>query len=162
MSKFKPVVKLLEMTFEDYPGLEVTARSASIGQIKKAQEMSLNTKEENDEAFKFFERKIVGWNLTHPEVEDATEDGSCVLCGLREDDDLPPTVSGMQCLDLGIMSAIMFGWIQTVARVSIPKGLNSNVGATNGLGLLPTDGMESRTMELLEGMQLPMTLPMQS
>jgi hypothetical protein len=168
MSKFKPELKLIDVEYVDYPGLEIRTRSASIAEIKAAQELNIdiNKKGADDlekmEAFTFFQRKLVKWNMAHPEVSSAVDDDAtvCAFCGLHEDDEMPTTVASMMCLDFGMMMAIIFGWIKTIATVSLPKGSrNSSTGGTSGLGDVPMDGMEEEIMRRLEELQLPTRLP---
>jgi hypothetical protein len=151
MAGYKPTKKLYDLEFVDFPGLEVKARSASIGEIKAAQELNIDPAEKDPEkqmeAFTFFEKKIVEWNIIHPEIDDGD---ICPVCGLKEDDPVPPTVAGMLCLDISMMLAIIFGWIQTVARVSVPKGMSTNGGAMS----IPED-----TMQKLAMLQNPGGLP---
>lgn len=164
---FKPVKKLLDLEFVDYPGLEIRARSASIAEIKEAQELNIDVgkkdiaDEERLEAFTFFEKKIVTWNLEHPELDESSEEDPerCKFCGLKEDEPMPPTVKSMMCLDFSLMLAIVFGYIQTVARVAVPKGMSLPNGVSNGLGNVPMDGVESETMQKLATLQSPGTLP---
>lgn len=164
---YKPVSKLLDLEFTDYPGLEIRTRSASINEIKQAQDLNIdiNRKDVSDdeklEAFAFFEKKIVTWNMEHPELAVPSEDdpARCAFCGLKEDEPMPPTMTHMMCLEIGLMIAIIFGWIQTVARVSLPKGVSLPTGATNGPAVGPMDGVELETMERLAMLQSPMKLP---
>jgi hypothetical protein len=125
-SKYKPVTQFLDLEFVDFPGLEVRTRSASIGEIKRAQELNVDVNEKDPdkqlEAFRFFERKLIEWNLVHPEIDDGSD--VCAICGLKEDDELPPTIAGMLCLDIAIMLAIIFGWVRSVATVALPKGMS--------------------------------------
>lgn len=165
---YKPVSKLLDLEFVDYPGLEIRTRSASIAEIKKAQDLNIDVNrkgasdEEKLEAFSFFEKKIVKWNMEHPELEvtDENDPTRCAFCGLKEDDPMPPTMTSMMCLDFGLMIAVIFGWIRTVAQVSIPKELSTNNGAMSGPGMLLRDGVETETMRKLEALQNPGILPM--
>lgn len=164
---FKPVSQLLDLEFEDYPGLEIRTRSASIAEIKQAQELNIdvNDKTKTDaerlEAFSFFEKKIVQWNMEHPVLTAGSEEDPerCAFCGCKEDEPMPPNIQSMMCLDISLMIAILFGWIQAVARVKLPKGMSLPNGASNGLGNVPMDGVETETMEKLAMLQNPMKLP---
>lgn len=157
---YKPVRKLYELTFVDYPGLKVTARSAPLGELSAAYDMNVKInepdKEKRLESFKFFADRLIEWNLIHPEVNKTSDNDrypACGACGLLEDDDMPPTVDSMMCLEIDMIMAIIIGWINTIAKVSIPKGQSFNDGGTN---------IPEEAMKLLEQMQSPVPLPMQS
>ncbi len=147
---YKPVRKLYELEFEDYPGLAVVARSASLGALQKSYGLDINMQEQDEEkrlaVFAFFAKRLVSWNLTHPE----TDDGACEQCGLEEDSAMPPTMQSLLCLELDMVMAIIFGWINTISRVSLPKGMSTNDGEKN---------IHEEVMKKLEMLQNPVKLP---
>lgn len=150
---YKPVRKLYELEFEQYPGLEVTARSASLGELSDAYDLNINVnnmdKEKRLEVFKFFEDKLISWNIEHPELFDSRQE-TCPQCGLKEDEPLPTTSAAMMCLEIAFVMDIIFGWLNTVARVSVPKkGNTSNGGVT----------IPEEVMQQLERLQNPTELP---
>jgi hypothetical protein len=151
---YKPQSKLYDLEFQDFPGLEVRTRSASIGEIQKSYQLNVKIDETDPEKqsaiFTFFESKLVSWNLVHPELSGVDENGKCALCGLAEDDPMPPTKLGMMCLDLGLIMSIITGWITTVARVTPPKGQSSNSGGID---------IPEEVMRQLEMLQSPTKLP---
>src|ERR1700755_985755 len=148
---YKPAAKFYDLEFEDFPGLEVKMRSASLGEIKHAYSLNINMQEKDPdkqmEAFKFFESKLVSWNLEHPEVEGG---GNCPQCGLTEDQAMLPVVECMLCLELSMLLKMLMGWINTMATVAGPKGMNSLPGGNN---------IPEEATRLLEQMQSPGTLP---
>jgi hypothetical protein len=151
---YKPESKLYDLEFVDFPGLEVRTRSASIGEIQKSYQLNVKLDETDPEKqgaiFAFFASKLVSWNILHPEIDAADESGNCTLCGLAEDAEMPPTVRSMMCLDLGMIMAIITGWISTVARVTPPKGQSSKSGAID---------IPEEVMRQLEALQNPAKLP---
>ena len=69
---FKPQVKLYNLEFNDYPGLEIYARGASLGRLLELGQIELapNMNEElRDQVFGFFATRIAQWNMEHPEIE---------------------------------------------------------------------------------------------
>lgn len=152
---YKPQRKLYELVFEDYPGLKVIARSASLGGLQKSYGLDINLQEEDEskrlEVFRFFAKRLVSWDLTHPEIDDTEDDVTCSLCGLKEDDPLPPTMTSLMCLELDMVMAIIFGWINTISRVSLPKEMNTSVGGQN---------IQEEVTKRLEALQNPARLPM--
>lgn len=135
---YKPQRKVYNLEFVDYPGLEVKARSAPLGELSAAYDLNIQINEPDKdkrlESFKFFADRLISWNLEHPEVPPkamSLDYDVCAACGLREDDPMPPTVESMMCLELDMIMAIIIGWVSTIAKVSVPKGLSSNNGGTN-------------------------------
>ena len=134
---YKPVRKVFALEFVDYPGLEIKARSAPLGELSKAYDMNVKINEPDKakrlESFKFFADRLISWNIDHPEVSEKGNDNypACGACGLLEDAPMPPTVDSMMCLELDMSMAIIVGWINTIAKVSIPKGQSFNGGETN-------------------------------
>lgn len=135
MAGYKPQRKIYNLEFVDYPGLEITTRSAPLGELSAAYDLNIKLNEPDKdkrlEAFKFFADRLISWNLDHPEVSNkAVTYPACAACGLKEDDPMPPTVDSMMCLELDMIMAIIMGWINTIAKVSVPKAMNSNDGGT--------------------------------
>lgn len=156
---YKPVTKTYTLEFVDKPGLLVTAAGATVAEITYASRLSLNVNEEDDEKrmeiFEFFAGKLISWNIIHPELPVYSPPEpyhrECINCGLPEDAPMPPTPTSMMCLELDLVSVIIMGWIFAVARVSVPKGLNSSNGGNNGL--------TEAVMQELEKLQNPVPLP---
>lgn len=159
---YKPERKVFNLEFVAYPGLEVTARSAPLGELSAAYDLNIKInepdKEKRLESFKFFADRLISWNLEHPEVTGkattavALLDGPvCATCGLKEDEPMPPTVDSMMCLELDMIMAIIIGWINAIAKVSIPKGQSFNDGGTN---------IPEEVMKLLGTLESQTTLPM--
>lgn len=160
---YKPTSTTYALEFEDKPGLEVRCKGATLGEIDKVRKLEPNMNEP-DEAkrmaiFTFFEKKLITWNVDHPELVEEDENGRCASCGLKEDEPMPCTVLSMQCLELAFIMRIIIGWVFAVARVSVPKGLNLSNGAPNGQGLPLPDGLTEQIMRELENLQNPMPLP---
>jgi hypothetical protein len=111
----KPTI--YHITFEDYPGLEVDAKSVSIEEYLKisrlADQMAAKPAEEQvEELFGWFARRLVRWNL-----ED--EEGKPV----------PPTVGGLMGEELPFAYAIVMAWVNKVVGVSAPLRAASGGGA---------------------------------
>lgn len=135
---FKPEHDLYELVFGEYPELEILAKGTSLGKLLAIGRMNVSLNEQDQEktqkVFKFISKRIVTWNVEHPdfEDEDLEEDSEievCPRCGLEPGAPLPTTVDGLMCLDLRFVMKIFFGWMQAVARIPLPKGLNINAGA---------------------------------
>lgn len=160
---YKPQGKLYELAFENHEGLEVTCKGATLGEIDKVRKLEPKMNEP-DEAkrmamFTFFEKKLVSWNVDHPAPDELDENDCCAACGLHEDMLLPCNVRSMQCLELNFVMEIIIGWVFAVARVPIPKALNSSNGGTTGQGSPLPDGLTEQIMRELETLQSPMKLP---
>lgn len=149
---YRPEPKIYNLEFADRPGLEVSARSATLGEITYVSALTVNVHEKDEakrmEVFSFFANKLIKWNIEHPELDGAAI--ACPACGLLEGAEMPPTVDSMKCLELELIMAIITGWVFAVARVSLPKGMSSNGGGIN----IPEDMMRK-----LETLQNPTPLP---
>lgn len=121
---YRHEAKVYKLTFEDYPGLEVTAKSVSTGRLMKLMRMAvrLNDKADGgdlteqdadavDALFTGFSKALVGWNL-----ED--EDGEPV----------PPTRDGIEEQEFDFMLGVINSWIETVAGTPGDLGKDSNSG----------------------------------
>lgn len=139
MSDYQPQRKIYNMQFEAYPGLEVSAQSASLGRLFKFQSMSNMPLSEMSAEFQksifgFFASRIITWNVTHPELDaDEEESGVCSVCGMAAGAPLPTTQESMFCLPLEFIMDIIKGWMTTLMRVSDPKDESSNNGGNNTL-----------------------------
>jgi hypothetical protein len=147
---FKPGAAIYNLSFEapHLRGLEVSARSTTLGKLKSIMDMQYRLDDPNSytEAFEFFADRLVKWNIEHPEV---TEFGDmagidaliCAKCGLTEDDPMPPNFTSLMCLDPGLVINIIRAWIDAVAGIEVPKGkLTPNGGITEKhLVTLPTE-----------------------
>lgn len=173
---YRPVKKVYNISYEDYPGLILKAVSAPLGKLFEISNMRVEVIQE-DEAkrmlvFDEFAKRIVEWNIEHPEIEDSAtatvamgtatemealvkrlEMGVCARCGLAEGELLPANGSAMLCLDLDFVVSLLMGWIEATSRVSVPKDLNSNAGGSN---------TREEATDRLAAMQSPLTLPMLS
>jgi len=160
---YKPAKKVYNLEFVDHPGLEVSCKGATLGEITDVQKMNVNVHEKDDEkrmeVFRFFAGKLLTWNLEHPDTDLG---GPCPLCGLEAGMSMPTTLDGMLCLELDLIIAIITGWVFAVARVSLPKELSLNAGGRNGPASLLPDGMTAEITKRLEEIQNPGTLPMLS
>jgi hypothetical protein len=154
---YKPQKKVYAITFEDCPGLIIRAVSAPLGKLLDLANTDIALLHRDAEArshiFTEFTRYIVEWNITHPDIEDATED-RCPRCARSADEEIPVDPNSLMCLDLDFIVKIMMGWIEATSRVAAPKEQNSNGGETN----TPEDIQTTR----LAGMQSPLTLPEQN
>lgn len=135
---YKPSKQLMHLEFAEFPGLEVSATSCSIGKLIEAQNLAIQIKSNNEaeirKTFDFLASRLVSWNVEHPELDEGDE--TCSRCGLAEGAPLPVTVDGLFCLDFDFVIAILMGWMQGIARVSLPKGMNLSNGAVNTEALM--------------------------
>jgi hypothetical protein len=165
MPGYKPMGKIYDLAFEDHPGLEVRCKGASLGELNKVRELEPNMNEPDEKkrlaVFGFFEKKVISWNIVHPEVSEPSEidEKVCARCALKEDDELPISVHHMQCLELSFIMQIIIGWVFAVARVSIPKDMNLSNGAPIGQGSPLPDGLVKAITTQLENLQNPSKLP---
>lgn len=157
---YKPVVKTYVLEFADYPGLEIRTEGATLDELDGMSAMNIDLmhkdKEKRLELFVFFADKLIGWDMDHPIVKGG---GACKRCGLLEDAALLPVFESMLCLPMDMAVAIVIGWATTISRVSLPKGLSSPGGGTNGPSMPLPDGMTDEIMRQLEQLQSPMKLP---
>jgi hypothetical protein len=151
---FKPQRKTYNLAFEDYPGLEVRAIGASLGELEKLNALSPEDPQNMVALMEFFDAKILEWNMEHPAVKGG---GACSRCGLTEDTPVPPTATNMLCIDFDILLGIIMGWARTMARVAIPKEMSSSSGGSSGLGGNPSHGMDAEIMKRLAALQSPLT-----
>lgn len=137
---YKPPVKLYDLDFSDYPGLEIFARGASLGRLLALGEIEMNPQtlakspELQNEVFGFFATRIAKWNMEHPEVEplaDGRVPDACPRCGLAEDTPMPISVESLMCLDIAFVLRLITGWMTVLTRVSVPKEESSNDGEMN-------------------------------
>jgi hypothetical protein len=130
---YKPVKKVYQLAFTDFPGLEIDAVSTSLGKLMRVGELNIKIDEPDEEKrmemFNTFAACIVNWNMEHPALPEGAE--VCANCGLVEDTPMPCTVKHLLCLDLDFIMPIMFGWIATISRVSVPKELSLSDGGRN-------------------------------
>lgn len=150
---YRPEKKIYNLVFADREGLEVKTRSATLGEVEKVSAMSMNIHEKDEakrlEVFAFFSKKLISWNVEHPELDDE-EAETCTECGLLVGAPLPTTVQSMKCLELDMIVDIIKGWVFAVGRVSIPKELSSKNGGSN---------IPEEVMKQLDALQSPGTLP---
>jgi len=101
---------------DELDGLEVVARSASVGAYRRiadlaTREFSQPPTEEDlaeiDNLFDEFAAVLVSWNLE-------TEDGE----GTRTS--VPATLQGLHSQDLTLIRQIIFSWMEAVAGISSP------------------------------------------
>jgi len=110
---------IYHLTFEDYPDLEVDARSVSIEEYLKiaklADQMTAKPAEDQvQELFGWFAKRLVRWNL-----ED--EDGKPV----------PATLGGLMGEELPFVFKIVMAWVNEVVGVSAPLRTASGGGASS-------------------------------
>lgn len=155
---YKPGKKLYHLTFADFEGLEVSAHGTSLGKLIHLSSLNLNLNEQDEakrlEVFDFFAGILVAWNIEHPALEEAEDDGNggkvCARCKLPEGAPMPCTVQSLMCLELDFIMRIIIGWMGAIARVSLPKELSLSDGGMN---------IEQAMMKLAQHQNLS-TLPM--
>jgi len=129
---FKPPKKIYKLQFEteELDGLEVRARSMSIGQYGKLLKLFITFDSDStdgavvDKLFGEFSKCLVSWN-----VED--EDGSPV----------PTTLEGLKTQDMNFIMQIFMAWMKAISGVPAPLLGGSKNGATSqeqslGLGAI--------------------------
>jgi hypothetical protein len=154
---YKPQTKLYNLEYNDYPGLEIFARGASLGtllelgQIKMSADMNEALR---DKVFGFFATRIAKWNMEHPEIE-PLDDGRvpevCPRCGLAEDVPMPISTESLMCLDVQFVFNLIVGWMSVLTRITGPKEPNSNDGETNSL--------TAEYLRKLDSLASPLKLP---
>lgn len=130
---YKPTSRTFLLHFEAYEGLEVIARSAQLAEFLTLMDTNVSATDfsGNMRLFEFVEKRIVSWNIDHPEIMSRDENGKCTKCGLAEGESLPATAKHMLCLDFDFIMEIIGAWLGTIASVTVPKGLNLSNGANN-------------------------------
>lgn len=138
---YKPSTRKYNLTYRNMPGLEICAKGTTLGKLQEFSGADISLAEKNrkkaEELMRYFAGRIITWNIVHPEVEhsedEPTDDNEpvCPVCGLSEDDPLPTTLKGMQCLEMSLVLSLMFGWVAAIASVSDPKEPNSSGGETS-------------------------------
>lgn len=127
--------KVFRLTFEDEPGLEVLAYSASLGTItglldlvkglggdKADRREGLAMLGRVDELFSTFAASLKEWNL-----ED--EDGKPI----------PATVDGLKTQDLDFTLELILAWMEAVVSVSAPLKQKSSGGDQSPEALIPME-----------------------
>jgi hypothetical protein len=127
---YKPTKKVYELSFTDFPGLEIDAVSTSLGKLMRVGELNVRIDEPDQEKrmelFSIFTGCIARWNMEHPALPQGVD--RCANCNLVEDDPMPVNVTSLLCLDLDFIMPIIFGWVATISRVSVPKELSLSDG----------------------------------
>lgn len=105
---YRRQTKLYKLAFEEFPGLEITARSASIGELMEILQLadavaSKPTPEQADKLFGGFADHIVSWNY-----ED--EDGN----------PLPATLETLKGEESGFVTRLIAGWAQAISGADVP------------------------------------------
>lgn len=137
---YRPQETHYQIEFPDMPGLEVTMRSASVGEMIEAGSMPLTLNASRKDQLKIFElleEKLVTWNVDHPDrplrtvqVDEHTtrQTNMCKVCGMEPGMPLPSNMDGIMCLGLDFILKVMFGWMEGIMKVSVPKGPTSSNG----------------------------------
>lgn len=149
---YKPGKKEYELNFTDFPGLEITATSTALGRLMHLGTLNIQLNDPDEtkrmELFTTFVNCLVSWNIEHPALKPGDE--VCPECGLAEDAPMPCNITSLMCLDLEFIMPIMFGWMMTISRVSVPKELSLSDGGRN---------IQEALMRQLAQHQNLMTLP---
>ena len=142
---YKPQKVIYNLEFADMPGLEVSVIGTSIGKLLDLSKTPLSFDSKNEEkiqkVFSFFSKRIMTWNVEHPEIENEDDEvlakdeesgqDICPKCGLIEGQLMPTTMQSMMCLEQAFVMQIVFGWMTAIASVSLPKGSNMSDGGLN-------------------------------
>lgn len=117
--------KVFKLKFEDdeYEGLEVRAKSTSVGKFMRLVnivEKDEATSEDVQELFEGFAKVLVSWN-----VED------------DDDNPVPTTTEGLYSLDMDFVLPILRAWAGAIASVSPPLPPSSNNGRSSAEASLP-------------------------
>ena len=138
MAGYRRVPKTYVLKFEDYPGLEVAARSVSVEELlavlKLADTLTTSPDEKQmTELFGWFVRRLIGWNL-----ED--EDGKPV----------PATLKGLLAQDFEFALAMVNAWVEAISPGKSPPSAGGVPAPTGPPGGMPPGLAEAST---------PMTSP---
>lgn len=144
---YTPASKIYNVSYEDFPGLLIKCKSSTLGEIR-ALGQSGNVDSQNQ----FFASRIVSWNMGHPPLK-VTDAVVCPMCSLAESSPLPVTAEALLCLDFDFLLALIAGYMSAVTRVSVPKGLNLNLGET---------AQEDLMRQLAQLQNPPISLPLNS
>jgi hypothetical protein len=115
MAGYRRQPKTYVLKFEDYPGLEIAARSVSIEELliilELADTMTASPgKKQVEELFGWFAKRLIGWNL-----ED--EDGKPV----------PATLKGLLGEDFDFGMAVVMAWVQAISPGKSTTSSNGTV-----------------------------------
>src|SRR5215469_5127763 len=126
---YKVQRKTYELTFVDYPGLEVRATSVSVGDLLEITGLADSMQAAPDPAqvrklFEWFASCVTSWNL-----ED--EAGK----------PLPPGADTLLGLDFDFALKLVMSWIQAVSSVRLPPLAQAPPAAANGTAGPPRDLM---------------------
>ena len=142
MAGYKPQRQRYQITYDEFPGLDVVCRGMTIGQSFDMAEMEFKLQNPDETqrmaVFEFFSDRLVTWNLEHPDIENAKEqdeDGRCLRCGLAPGELMPTLAVNMMCLDAEFIMQVIFGYLTAVARGAVPKELSTGNG-TNQIDML--------------------------
>lgn len=118
MSKFKPKLKIFNLSFEDpdYEGLNVRARSRTLGEILEVADQAESARSgagisQVRELLELFVDSLESWNLTG-----------------QDDQDVPPTMEGLLGQEMDLALDIVLAWFDSMASVAGPLAR----GSTNG------------------------------
>ena len=106
--------KVYQLSYEQFPGLEITARSVPVGELldilKLADSMAAEPSQQKiAKLFKWFADKIIAWNY-----ED--EDGK----------PLEPTLKTLQGEEFDFIIALITGWVKAISSAAVPLAQASN------------------------------------
>lgn len=124
---------------DELAGLEVVAKSASVGAYRRIADLA--TREfshppseadltEIDNLFEEFAKVLVSWNL---EDEIVAEDGTVTRVPVSA------TLAGLHSQDLTLVRQIIWSWMEAVAGLSAPLGQPSPDGELSLEGSLPME-----------------------
>jgi hypothetical protein len=122
--------KIYKLIFEDddLAGLEILARSVSLGQMLaisgegRVGKVDTEDAEQTQGMFEMFAGALVQWNL---EEEDGTP--------------IPVTMEGLQGLDTEFVTAIIEAWTSAIAGVTAPLAKQSTSGGTSQEASIPME-----------------------
>lgn len=111
MAGFELAPKIYKLKFEDYPGLEVSAREPSTGKLLELQELGDEASTVTDvrKLFREFAEFLVSWNVT------------------RDGEPVPADYDGLLSMGAGFVRKLTDGFIDAVTGVApnLGKGLSS-------------------------------------
>lgn len=143
-----PIPTVYKITFANQPGLVIMCKSAPLGTLLTLAGMGIDRADEEKtlKAFGYFAKRILDWNVDHPEINQEFETDEltniCPRCGLTMGERLPITAKGLACLDVDFVQLVITKWISAVSRVSPGKdeyysnGENDTQIPTSELGML--------------------------
>lgn len=131
-----PIPTVYKITFRNQPGIVIMMKSSQLGTLMKISAMGITTDEKkNMKAFGYIAKRIIEWNVDHPEIEPEFEDDEitdiCRSCGLQGGDRLPVTAKGLSCLPIDFVQSMVGRWMMAITSVNPGKDESLSYGESD-------------------------------